>query len=93
MAFFQTELLKQDIRGKVLMYDLEDLFERPTFNQTALKILLDNLILVRENTTRAVSSLETILYLINTPQQHSLKQILGVSLKFKFYSIVSRKLI
>lgn len=62
------------------MHDLEDVFERPTFNQTALKILLDNLILVRENTTRAVSSLETILYLIKTPQQHSLKQILAVSL-------------
>lgn len=61
------------------MHDLEDVFERPTFNQTALKILLDNLILVRENTTRAVSSLETILYLIKTPQQHSLKQILAVS--------------
>lgn len=62
------------------MYDLEDVFERPTFNQTALKILLDNVILVRENTTRAVSSLETILYLIRTPQHHSLKQILGVSI-------------
>lgn len=72
--------MKHDIRSKVLMYDLEDVFERPTFNQTALKILLDNVILVRENTTRAVSSLETILYLIRTPQHHSLKQILGVSL-------------
>lgn len=61
------------------MYDLEDVFERPTFNQSALKILLDNLILVRENTTRAVSSLETILYLIRTPQHHSLKQLLEVS--------------
>lgn len=76
----QTERLKQNIRGKVLMHDLEDVFERPTFNQTALKLLLDNLILVRENTTRAVSSLETILYLIKTPHQHSLKQILGVSI-------------
>ena len=66
------------------MHDLEDVFERPTFNQTALKILLDNLILVRENTTRAVSSLETILYLIKTPQQHSLKQILGVSISSVF---------
>lgn len=61
------------------MYDLEDVFDRPTFNQTALKMLLDNVLLMRENTTRAVSSLETILYLIRTPQQDSLKQILGVS--------------
>lgn len=80
LSFTQTERLKQNIRSKVLMHDLEDVFERPTFNQTALKLLLDNLILVRENTTRAVSSLETILYLIKTPQQHSLKQILAVSI-------------
>lgn len=78
---FQTERLKHDIRGRVLMYDLEELFERPTFNQTALKTLLDNLSLVRENTTRAVSSLETILYLIRTPHQHSLKQFLIVSVR------------
>lgn len=76
--------MKHNIRSKVLMHDLEDVFERPTFNQTALKILLDNLILVRENTTRAVSSLETILYLIKTPQQHSLKQILAVSYLFMY---------
>lgn len=62
------------------MNDLEDVFERPTFNQTGLKILLDNLMLVRENTTRAVSSLETILYLIRSPNPNSLKQILSVSM-------------
>lgn len=61
------------------MHDLEDVFERPTFNQTALKMLLDNVLLVRENTTRAVSSLETILYLIRTPRHDSLTHKLGVS--------------
>lgn len=61
------------------MSEMEEVFERPTFNQTALKMLLDSVLLVRENTTRAVTSLETILYLIKTPQQHSLKQLLGVS--------------
>lgn len=66
------------------MHDLEDIYERPTFNQTALKMLLDNVNLVRENTTRAVSALETILYLIRTPQHNSLKQVLGVSMKLLY---------
>lgn len=61
------------------MSDLEDIFERPTFNQTALKILLDHVRLVRENTTRAVSALETVLYLIRSPdQEDSLRPILLV---------------
>lgn len=72
--------MKHNIRNKILLNDLEDVFERPTFNQTGLKILLDNLMLVRENTTRAVSSLETILYLIRSPNPNSLKQILSVSM-------------
>lgn len=76
----QTERLKHGIRTKVLMSDLEDIFEKPAFNQTALKILLDNVRLVRENTTRAVSALETVLYLIRSPDQvDSLKPLLGVS--------------
>lgn len=87
--FFQTERLKYEIRTKVLMSDLEDVFDRPTFNQTALRILLDNVRAVRENTTRAVSALETVLYLIRPPEQgDTLKQMLGVStckaLKFKY---------
>lgn len=66
------------------MSDLEDILDRPTFNQTALKILLDNVRSVRENTTRAVSALETVLFLIRPPAQgDTLKQMLGVSSKFK----------
>lgn len=77
----QTERLKYEIRTKVLMSDLEDILDRPTFNQTALRILLDNVRSVRENTTRAVSSLETVLYLIRPPDQgDTLKQMLGVSM-------------
>lgn len=63
------------------MSDLEDILDRPTFNQTALRILLDNVRSVRENTTRAVSALETVLYLNRPPDQgDTLKQMLGVSL-------------
>lgn len=68
------------------MSDLEDILDRPTFNQTALRILLDNVRSVRENTTRAVSSLETVLYLIRPPDQgDTLKQMLGVSAFFLYH--------
>lgn len=61
------------------MSDIEDVFDRPAFNQTAVKLLLDNVRMVKENTTRAVSSLETVLYLIRPMEKgDSLKYILGV---------------
>lgn len=61
------------------MSHIEDAFDRPAFNQTAVKILLDNVRMVKENTTRAVSSLETVLYLIRPMEKgDSLKYILGV---------------
>lgn len=79
LRYLQTERLKQDIRSKILMSDIEDVFDRPAFNQTAVKLLLDNVRMVKENTTRAVSSLETVLYLIRPMEKgDSLKFILGV---------------
>ncbi|XP_037036928.1 protein tweety-2 isoform X1 [Bradysia coprophila] len=80
----RTERLKQDIRSKVLMSDIEDVFDRPAFNQTAVKLLLDNVRMVKENTTRAVSSLETVLYLIRPMEKgDSLKYILGLTDKYE----------
>lgn len=69
-----------DIRTKVLMSDMEETFEKPAFNQTGLKILLDNLRVVRENTGEAVGALEKVLYLTRPAEQtDSLKQLLIVS--------------
>lgn len=75
----QTDQLKHDIRSKVLMQDLEEIYARPTYNHTAMTMLSSNVALMRENTTRAVSSLEAILYLIRTPNTNTMKQVLGVS--------------
>lgn len=76
---YQTDQLKHNIRSKVLMQDLEEIYARPTYNHTAMTMLSSNVALMRENTTRAVSSLETILYLIKAPTTNSMKQVLGVS--------------
>lgn len=75
----QTDQLKRDIRHKVLENDLEE-FERPTFNQTALKMLLDNVRSLTDNTAQAVNSLEKIIYLIQNTRHDSLGHYLGVSL-------------
>lgn len=62
------------------MSDMEETFEKPAFNQTGLKILLDNLRVVRENTGEAVGALEKVLYLTRPAEQpDSLKQLLIVS--------------
>lgn len=76
----QTDQLKRDIGSKVLTSDMEETFEKPTFNQTGLKILLDNLRVVRENTAEAVGALEKVLYLARPAEQtDSLKLLLNVS--------------
>ncbi|KAJ6636227.1 Protein tweety-2 [Pseudolycoriella hygida] len=80
----RTEQLKQDIRSKILMSDIEDLFDKPAFNQTAVKILLDNVRMVKENTTRAVSSLETVLFMLRPREEgNSLKHVLGLTEKYE----------
>lgn len=76
----QTDQLKRDIRHKVLEIDLEE-FERPTFNQTALKMLLDNVRSLTDNTAQAVNSLEKIIYLIQNTRHDSLGHYLGVSIQ------------
>lgn len=79
----QTDQLKQDIRQRVLMQDLEEIYARPTYNHTAMTILSNDVTLLRENTTRAISSLETILYWIRMPNANAMKQVLGVSGHYK----------
>lgn len=74
----QTDQLKRDIRHKVLEQDLEE-FERPTFNQTALKMLLDSVRAHQENTAQSVNSLEKILYLIMNVRHDSVGHYVGVS--------------
>lgn len=74
----QTDQLKRDIRHKVLEQDLEE-FERATFNQTALRILLDKVNYLQENTAQSVNSLEKILYLIMNVRHDSIGYYVGVS--------------
>lgn len=76
----QTDQLKTDIRTNVYMSHIEETFDKPAFNQTALKILLDNLRIVRENTGEAIGALEKALYLTRPAENtDSFKQLLIVS--------------
>lgn len=87
----QTDQLKRDIRHKVLEHDLEE-FERPTFNQTALKMLLENVRSLTDNTAQAVNSLEKIIYLIQNTRHDSLGHYLGVSLSLDHHHAIDHQI-
>lgn len=76
--------MKHGIQNKVLSSEIEEILDPATHNQTALGLIMDGVRLVRENTTRAVSSLETILYLIRPPdQEHTMENVLGPATLFE----------
>lgn len=67
----------------MLTSDLDEIFERPAFNQTGLRILLENSRVVRENVTEAVYALEYIEHFTkHSEQSDALKQLLNVSVAY-----------
>lgn len=61
------------------MSDLDEMFERPTSNQTGLRILLDNFRVVVDNTNGAVAALDKVVYLTKPAEPtDSLKELLNV---------------
>lgn len=61
------------------MSDLDDILDKPAINRTAVDILQDSVRLVRENTTKAVSELEAVLYSMRpNEREDSLKYYLKV---------------
>ncbi len=73
----QTELLRNSLREKAPLSELDDFYETPTYNQTALSMLLDMVKLVKDNTSEAVSEIEAALYFIRPSQSdEALKHLL-----------------
>ncbi|CAD7087480.1 unnamed protein product [Hermetia illucens] len=58
----QTETIRNDLEGKVQTQKLQDAVGKPSFNQTAVLLLLDTCQWVKDNTSRAVISLDMVLY-------------------------------
>uniref|UniRef100_A0A1B0FJ12 Protein tweety homolog n=1 Tax=Glossina morsitans morsitans TaxID=37546 RepID=A0A1B0FJ12_GLOMM len=62
-----TEAIKHDLERKMSQHRLEAQIERVQYNQTAVMLLIETCNLVRENTSRAVTSLDNmVLYFMKT---------------------------
>lgn len=61
----QTEMVKQNLKSKVTVSELEAKFLQPAqlYNQTAQFLLHDTVKMVKDNTTLAINALETVVYL------------------------------
>ncbi|XP_055857390.1 protein tweety-2-like isoform X1 [Episyrphus balteatus] len=75
----QTESIKINLETKVQSYNLEEQIDKSKYNQTAVTILLDTCRLVRDNTSRAVTSLDNmVLYFMKTKGTENDTSLKGV---------------
>lgn len=76
---FQTELIKFDLEIKMSQHKLEQQIEKVQYNQTAVMLLIDTCQLVRENTSRAVTSLDNmVLYFMKTKGSENDTSLMGL---------------
>lgn len=78
----QTEMVKHNLKSKVVLSELEQIFEQPPHrpNVTAHYLLHDSVKMAKDNTTLAINALETIVYLTRPAYTDiTLKSLLDVS--------------
>lgn len=81
--------MNHDLHSKVLLSNVYELFDRPTYNQTGLQMLHDQVRLMRENTTKAVTNVEMVLQLTRSvDHDDSLKLLLKVSKAANYLTII-----
>ncbi|XP_055708757.1 protein tweety-2 [Phlebotomus papatasi] len=82
----QTDTLKHNLKSRVVMSELEDIFDKPTSNQTALTIVLYTVRQVKDNTTLAINALEAVSYFIRSSQSEvTIKNVLDTA---EFYESI-----
>ncbi|XP_020715718.1 protein tweety-2 isoform X2 [Ceratitis capitata] len=75
----QTELIKFDLEIKMSQHKLEQQIEKVQYNQTAVMLLIDTCQLIRENTSRAVTSLDNmVLYFMKTKGSENDTSLMGL---------------
>jgi protein tweety len=83
---FQTHLLSKTLKERTLTLDIDDLWDSPVSNTTALAIMMDTAQLVTKNTTEAVSGIEAALYFIQPSQSDRLlKSLID---EYEFYELL-----
>ncbi|XP_061400793.1 protein tweety-2-like isoform X1 [Musca vetustissima] len=75
----QTEAIKNDLETKMLQHRIEAQIEKVQYNQTAVMLLIETCGLVRENTSRAVTSLDNmVLYFMKTKGSENDTSLMGL---------------
>lgn len=60
-------------------HKVQDMVEKPQYNQTAVMLLIETSRLVRENTSRAVTSLDNmVLYFMKTKGSENETSLMGI---------------
>lgn len=91
--FLQTEAIKHDLETKMSHHRLEHQIERAQYNQTAVMLMIESCALIRDNTSRAVTSLDNmVLYFMKakgSENDTSLMGLLQVSTKKPLTSLLT----
>ncbi|TDG39417.1 hypothetical protein AWZ03_014162, partial [Drosophila navojoa] len=75
----ETETIKRDLETKMASHKVQDMVEKPQYNQTAVMLLIETSRLVRENTSRAVTSLDNmVLYFMKTKGSENETSLMGI---------------
>lgn len=79
LFYLQTEAIKHDLETKMSQHRLEAQIEKVQYNQTAVMLLIETCGLVRENTSRAVTSLDNmVLYFMKTKGSENDTSLMGL---------------
>lgn len=77
--FLQTEAIKHDLETKMSHHRLEHQIERAQYNQTAVMLMIESCALIRDNTSRAVTSLDNmVLYFMKAKGSENDTSLMGL---------------
>lgn len=79
LFYLQTEAIKHDLETKMSHHRLEQQIERAQYNQTAVMLMIENCALIRDNTSRAVTSLDNmVLYFMKAKGSENDTSLMGL---------------
>ncbi|XP_046867358.1 protein tweety-2 isoform X2 [Drosophila willistoni] len=85
----QTESIKHDLDTKMTSHKIEHLVEKPQYNETVVLQLLETSRVVRETTSRAVTSLDNmVLYFMKTKGSENDTSLMGLLSLGEFYESI-----
>nr|NP_001245460.1 uncharacterized protein Dmel_CG3638, isoform F [Drosophila melanogaster]NP_726721.1 uncharacterized protein Dmel_CG3638, isoform B [Drosophila melanogaster]AOQ10740.1 CG3638-RB [synthetic construct]AAN09038.1 uncharacterized protein Dmel_CG3638, isoform B [Drosophila melanogaster]ABX00748.1 LD15133p [Drosophila melanogaster]AFH07175.1 uncharacterized protein Dmel_CG3638, isoform F [Drosophila melanogaster] len=85
----QTESIKHDLETRMAGHKVEQLVEKPHYNQTVVMLLIETSRLVTENTSRAVASLDSMVhYFMKAKGSENDTSLMGLLQLGEFYESI-----